>query len=147
MVQKVKDENWIDETGKKVPVKYVGPLARLKEQRAGSMLKEAKSLNKNLKKFKKGVEKECQEIFEKAMKEFNARAEGKGNFTWFNFDRSIKVEVSISNRIEFDDLGITACKGKLDEFLDENLDSKQEFVKSLVTDAFSTSKGKLDARR
>jgi tRNA nucleotidyltransferase/poly(A) polymerase len=93
------------------------------------------------------MQKLCNEVYVKMMEEFKTKTDSKGNFTWFNFDRSVKVEVSIADRIDFDDLTITACKDKLDEFLDQNLDSKQEFVKQLVTDAFSTSRGKLDAKK
>ena len=89
----------------------------------------------------------CQQVFAKAMDEYKAKASGKGNFTWFNFDRSIRIEVSISDRIDFDDIAIEASKEKLDTFLSENLDSKTDFVKDLVIDAFSTTKGKIDAKK
>ena len=81
------------------------------------------------------------------MEDYKAKADRKGNFTWFNFDRSIKIEVSISERIDFDDLAIKAAKEKLDAFLSESLDSKMEFVKDMVIDAFSTSRGKIDAKK
>jgi hypothetical protein len=89
----------------------------------------------------------CGDVYLKAMQEYKAKEDGKGNFTWFNFDRSIKIEVSISKRIDFDDLAIKASKEKLDAFLDESLDSKIEFLKNLVTDAFSTSRGKIDSKK
>ena len=81
------------------------------------------------------------------MQEKENDKKGKGNFTWFNFDRSIKVEVSISDRIEFDDLGIIACKDKLNEFLDSNIESKDDAVKSMILDAFNNTKGELDAKK
>jgi hypothetical protein len=86
-------------------------------------------------------------VYETSLEEYKVKPEQKGNFTWYNFDRTIKIEVSINDRIEFDDLQITACKQKLDEFLNEQLDSKTEFVREMVTDAFSTSRGKLDAKK
>jgi hypothetical protein len=81
------------------------------------------------------------------MEDLRARGDGKGNYTWFNFDRSVKIEVSVNERIEFDDLTIKACKEKLDEFLSENVTSKHEMIKQIVTDAFSTTRGKLDAKK
>ena len=147
MIQKISNKEWVDETGRKIPVEYITKGTRMKERFSGALLKEEKRINKELTLFKKKAENDCQEVYKKMLEELKAKADGKGNFTWFNFDRSIKIEVSISDRIDFDDLTITACKGKLNEFLDGNLDSKQAFVKELVTDAFSTSKGKLDAKK
>ncbi len=149
MIQKVKDEAWIDETGRKVPVVYIGPSARLRERNAASILKGALDINKRLEAFKKHVAALCEDVYQTAMKDLAVKGKqpGKANFLWHNFDRSIKIEVSINERIDFDDLTIQAVKQKLDEFLSENLDSKTEFVKELVTDAFSTSRGKLDSRK
>jgi len=147
MKQKVKNKVWQDESGNTVPVEYVSPGNRLKEHHAGILIKESKTINKRLIAFKKNVDKLCTEVYAKMMEEFKAKENGKGNYTWYSFDRSIKVEVSISERIDFDSLAITACKEKLDEFLQLTLDSKTAFVKDLITDAFSTSRGKLDTKK
>lgn len=147
MIQKVKEKKWKDETGQEIPIEYISAGIRLKERNAGILLKNAKSLNEQLTYFKEQVAELCSEVYKKMMEEFKVDPKSKGNFTWFNFDRTIKIEVSISERIDFDDLTIQAVKVKLDEFLNLNLDSKQEFIKELVNDAFSTSKGKLDAKK
>jgi hypothetical protein len=147
MVQKTKDQEWKDESGRMVPLSYITPLMRQKERTAGNLLKGAKKINEDLVVFKENVKKLCDEVYQKAQEELKTQKISKGNFTFFNFDASIKVEVSISERIDFDDLTIQACKSKLDEFLSRTLDSKQEFVKELVNDAFSTAKGKLDAKK
>ncbi len=149
MIQKLENKVWVDETGKQVPVEYISAGTRLKERGAATLLREAVQLNKRLKDFHEKIDKICQEVFRKAMEEFkaNGNGKGKGNYTWYNFDRSIRVEVSINDRIDFDDLAIRAAKEKLDQFLSENLDSKAEFVKDLVIDAFSTTRGKIDAKK
>ena len=147
MIQKVKDKTWIDESGASVPVEYITPVARLRERNAATLVFNAKQVSKKLHEFKSMMEKLCGDIYAKAMEEFKVSKDNKGNYTWFNFDRSIKIEVSISERIDFDDLAIQASKEKLDAFLDESIDSKIEFLKNLVTDAFSTSRGKIDAKK
>ncbi|MCX6281503.1 MAG: DUF3164 family protein [Bacteroidetes bacterium] len=147
MIQKLENKVWKDETGQDVPVEYISLGTRLKERSSASLLKEAELINSKLMSFKKRMEKLCEDVYRKAMEEYKAKPDGKGNFTWFNFDRSIKIEVSISDRITFDDLAIQASKEKLDSFLSENLDSKMEFVKDLVIDAFSTTRGKIDAKK
>jgi hypothetical protein len=113
MIQKVNQEEWIDETGKKVPVKYISIGTRLKERNAATLLRESKRINKNLKVFKAQITDLCQAVLKKALEEYKAKTAGKGNFTWFNFDRSIKIEVSISDRIAFDDVAIKVAKEKL----------------------------------
>ncbi|MEI6683452.1 MAG: DUF3164 family protein [Bacteroidota bacterium] len=147
MTQKVKDGAWKDESGADVPVEYITPGMRLRERSAAQLMTEAKRISKRLDEFKQLMDKLCGDVYKKAMEEYKAKPDGKGNFTWFNFDRSIKIEVSISERIDFDDLAIEASKSKLDAFLSENIDSKIEFVKDLVTDAFSTSRGKIDSKK
>ncbi len=147
MIQKTKQPEWQDETGKMIPLKYISPLNRLKERTTASLLINAKKLNENLTEFKTSVKNLCNDVYAKAQEELKTQNISKGNFTFFNFDRSIKIEVSISERIDFDDLTIQACKSKLNEFLSSTLDSKQKFVKELVNDAFSTAKGKLDAKK
>jgi len=147
MVQKIKDKAWRDESGAEVPVEYITPGLRLKERNATILARDAKAVNNKLQEFKERMERLCGDVYKKAMEEYKAKTDGKGNFTWFNFDRSIKIEVSISERIDFDDLAIKASKEKLDSFLSENLNSKMEFVKDLVVDAFSTSRGKIDTKK
>lgn len=147
MNQKVKDKFWKDESGKTVPVEYLSTGIRLRERTAAHLSKEALAINSRLKAFKKEVIRICDDVYKKAMEEYKAKTDGKGNFSFFNFDRSLKIEVSISERIEFDDLAIKAAKEKLDSFLTDNLDSKTEFLKDLVIDAFSTTKGRIDAKK
>ena len=151
MIQQVKQSTWTDETGKEVPILYITPIMRVRERNAGRILKQALQVNKQLVTFKEHVTELCNQVYAMAMEQVAARKDGKepgkGNFTWYNFDRTIRIEVSINERIDFDDLTLQLCKSKLDAFLSENLDSKMEFVKELVTDAFSTTRGKTDSKK
>jgi hypothetical protein len=147
MIQKVKDKTWTDESGASVPINYISAVSRMKERNAETLLREAKIVNKKLVEYKAKMEKLCHEVYVKAMEEYKASKEGKGNFTWFNFDRSIRVEVSIQERVVFDDLAIKASKEKLDAFLNESLDSKTAFIKDMVIEAFSTSRGRIDSKK
>ena len=147
MTHTTKDSMWKDETGMQIPISRITKLERTMESKSSTILKKATSLNKQLSEFKLELKKNCTEIYAAAMSENGAKTDAKGNYTWFNFDRSIKIEVSISDKIEFDDLTIKASKEKFDEFLDENIQGKVDFAKEIVTDAFTTSRGKLDTKR
>ena len=146
--QTSKDQFWLDEKGSQIPFNRINEVERLMERSSAKLLKESLTINKRLSDFKIEVKETCEKIYDAYMKMAkNEDKKSKGNFTWFNFDRSIKIEVSISERIEFDDLGIQVCKDKLNQYIDENVSAKEDFIKQMITDAFSTTKGKLDAKK
>ncbi len=117
------------------------------EHKSAKLLKDAKDLSDRMAAFKEDIAKVCSDIYAAFMAEKEVKPTTKGNFTWYNFDRSIKIEVAINERITFDELQISAAREKLDQFLTENMDGKVEFIKELVIDAFKTSRGQLDAKK
>lgn len=149
MQQKSTSEFWIDESGNRIPYNRTSATERLMERRSAQLLKEAAALSEKLAKLKDNFRTFSDEVYQVFLKERNLEApvERKGNYTWYNFDRSIKVEVSVSERITFDEMSITAAREKLSQFLDENIEGKLEFVKDLVNEAFQTSKGQLDTKK
>jgi hypothetical protein len=148
MNQKTSQPYWTDEKGHKVEVKRLTKVEKLQERSAASICKKALKINSDLLSFKTSVIELCDKVYEQYMEENNNSGKvRKGGFTWYNFDKTIKIEVSINEPIKFDDLAITACKDKLDEFLDNNIDSKNEIIKEMITDAFETSRGKLDTKK
>lgn len=143
-----KDQIWIDESGISIPFNRITPTEKLFERSTAKLLKDGLQINKNLVDFKKLIQKLSSEAFEAFMASKEIAKESKGNFTWFNFNRSIKIEVANSEPIKFDDLTILAAKDYLDQFLNENIDSKNEFVKDMIKDAFSTQRnGQLDVKQ
>lgn len=148
VTQKPKDGTWHDESGTAIPYNRITKAERLMERYSAKILKEAEFVNHRLAIFKEDVKKMCQEAYDAFMDEKEITRETKGNFTWYNFNRSIKIDVAINERIEFDDLTIEAAKAKFDEFLEENITSKNEFAKQMVIDAFETQRNnKLDTKR
>lgn len=145
--QKSTSEFWYDEAGTRIPYNRTTPLERLMEIKASKLLKEAKKHNESLKQYKELISKESIEIFEKFMADKDITKERKGNFTWYNFDRSVKIEVNVNERITFDDMTITAAREKLDSFIEANVNGKVDFVKEMVNDAFKTSRGQLDSKK
>lgn len=145
--QKTTDQFWIDETGNKIQFSRTTKSERLQEHQAFKICKEAQRLNADLTQFKERIKTICQKVYDTFMEDKNVTKTGKGNFTWYNFDRSIKIAVNINERIEFDELGIAACKNQLDEFLSGSVESKDEAIKALVMDAFNNTKGRLDAKK
>lgn len=143
--------NWIDEKGLEIPTKYITPLQKRIERQSAKMLRDSEKINKQLADFKEKVTAQCHAIWIESLREAGltdeAIAKKKGNHTIYNFDRSIKIEVAISERIDFDDALITAAKDKFDDFLTENTSGTDQLIRELIMEAFNTSHGKLDAKK
>jgi Protein of unknown function (DUF3164). len=147
MIYTTKDEMWRDETGMLIPRTRLTNYEKLREKTLAKLLKEAKVITAKLDAFKKQVQAEEKALFEAAMADNAVKVDSKGNWNVFSFDRSIRFEVAISEPIKFDDLTIMAAQTLLNEFLQDEIESKNEFVKDLIRDAFATSRGKLDSKR
>jgi len=141
-------KNWIDETGREIPENRITKLEKKKEKVSSKIVKEALSANKMLESIKSYVLDKSAEIFETAIAEKDVKKDNhKGNFTWYNFDRSIKIEVNISEPVKFEDELIFAAKSKLFDFLKEKTETVEQFVRDIIIDAFETKNGQLDVKR
>jgi hypothetical protein len=149
MIYTKKDKMWLDAKGFPIPLTRVSKRERFQEQAAASILKNAEKLTKELRELKDTCIKACEEAYSLAMTENKVDEEktAKGNFTFYTFDRSVRIERSISDRIDFDSAGIDAAKILFDQFLNGKLEGTDEMVRELVMHAFNSKKGKLDAKK
>jgi hypothetical protein len=147
--QKPADILWADETGNQIPYNRTTPYERAAERKVCALTKEAVRLNELLTAFKTNLKTNADELYEAFLAENNGNplGKGKGGITLYNFDRSIKIEVSVNEQITFDDNLIGLAKQKLDDLLNDGLSAAKDFIKPLVMDAFSTIGGKLDTKR
>lgn len=146
--QKSSSPLWRDETGMEIPFNRITPYERLAERTTAKLAKEAEKVHNGLTEFKTLIKNEAIKLYEAFCKENNGKiGQGKGNATFYNFDRSIKFEVAVNEAISFDENTIALAKTKLDDLLSEGLGGAKEWVKELVMDAFQTSGGKLDPKK
>lgn len=144
----MKKKKWIDEAGNEIPAHRITVAEKVAEKHSSELLSLAQKANEQLVKIKSTVLQYSNEVFDAVMAENGVDVKKrKGNFTWYSFDRSIKIEVSISERVVFDDALITACTEKLMQFLNRSVSSSQMFIKDLILDAFQTSNKKLDTKK
>ncbi len=147
-IYKPKDKLWVDESGAQIPNNRINKVERLHERCAGKIIKQALDINKRLLSFNQMLSELSQEAFDAYMQSKGIDKKTKGNFTWYNFDRSVKIEVNVNEPIVFDDLTITAAKTVLDEFLGQEITSKNDFVKPMIIDAFKSQRnGSLDVKQ
>lgn len=146
-MNQIKEKTWIDESGIAIPAARVSKAEKIKERNAAKLLTEARKANAVLTSLKQYFKDLSEEAYEAALSELEDVKAGKGNFTWYNFDRSIKIEVKINEQISFDDILIEAAKQKLDDFLTEHTGTVDDMIRSIILQAFETSKGRLDTKR
>lgn len=147
-IQKSSNPVWVDESGTEIPYNRTTKVERLHERYAGRIVKKALDATKRLKDLNNMLTELSEEAYEAYMESKGVCKRTKGNFTWFNFDRSVKIEININEPIVFDDLSITAAREKLDEFLEKNIESSNDFIKPMVIDAFKTQRtGSLDTKQ
>lgn len=145
---------WKDETGIEIPSDRIRKSEQLREKKAHDLAKKALAINAQLLEFKEIIKKACADVDNAVRKDAKLQekkvAANKGNFTWFNFDRSIKVEQRSHEQISFDDTYIQLCQEKLNEFLNRSLGTASgnaQLVSQLVKEAFTKTRGGLDAKK
>ena len=144
--QTSKDANWIDETGNSIPFNRTTKSERLKEKYSNKILKEAQNASEKLKALRDLMDVAIGEILEECRSENSVKLDGKGNYTWYNFNRSIRVEVNINELITFDEIKLESAKEKLSSLIRDNTKG-DDFILSIVEQAFQTTTGKLDTKR
>jgi hypothetical protein len=147
MHQKSNQEFWTDENGNKIPYARTIKTERLMETKGAKLLRDAKSIHQKLSDYKALFIEVCDTIYSEFLAEKEVSTDRKGNFTWYNFDRSLKFEKKLHESISFDDLLITSAREKFNMYFSENITSKDDFAKEIVMKAFETSNGKLDPKR
>ena len=144
--QKSTAEFWTDESGVQIPYNRTTKLERLLERSVFSLFDKSLKANQMLTKLKEEIGAVVDEIVEDARKENAVKLNGKGNYTFYNFDRSLKVEVNVNELIRFDDIKLESAKEVLITLVRKNVVG-DDFILGLVEDAFQTSRGRLDTRK
>ncbi len=142
---------WRDETGIEIPFNRISKVEQTKEMFSGRLYKSAMKINDSLKQFMTLISVANDEVNSAIDMEnmiFNKKFKPtKGNFTWFNFDRSIKIEVTINATVKFDEAKIAAARELFDSFIDKNVQGTDDIVRQLINSAFANSNGGLDAKK
>lgn len=134
------DSFWIDESGVSIPFSRVTDLEKLKEKSAFKILKDAQKINKQLFDFKKMLIEQCEKTFKADLAAGKVAEDGKGNYTLYSFDRSVKISLKITEPITFDENILGAAKEKLEAFLKVGTNGVDEMIKEMILQAFSSDK-------
>lgn len=135
--------------GEFIPLAYINGYDKRKETVVNRLCKKAESINEKLIAYKAEFFQEVDELYRIMMSEYKldkAPGKGKGNWTFYNFDKSIKVEINMNDVVTFSDL-INVAQAKLKEFVEDKSNGADNELMELVNNAFTTSKGRLDKTR
>ncbi|MFK5855407.1 MAG: DUF3164 family protein [Bacteroidota bacterium] len=137
---------WKDHEGNTVPSQYVPIVDKQRDRAANRILKKAMTLNSQIAKFKNESFNLCDKLHTALLKQNNIKVDGKGNYTLTSFDKSIKIEVSLQKRVEFDDR-ITLAHEKIKEFLIAKTGDAGHEIQEIINHAFQVDKGRMDTKR
>lgn len=147
-----KDATWRNASGDVVPVKFVPKTDKHKELIAAKIFKAALSVESALKALHELMNEAYKEVTAMVREEYELKyekkqKEGKGSFTWYNFDKSLKVEAEVNEIVRWDSALMTEALSLLNKYISGSLSESNELIKQLVNDAFSNTKGMIDTRK
>lgn len=134
-----------DSKGNMVPVALIKPAAKLEDQTVRTIMGYAKSLSEQVARFK-GHTFEDLSAFEAILADqYDAKKGGaKGNKTFMTHDGLFKIQVQVSDQIDFG-VELNIAKELIDECLNEWTTQSRPEIKAVVTRAFNTDKaGKIN---
>ena len=144
-----KNATWINASGDAVPVKFVPKADKAKEAIAGKVYNAAMKAEAVLMQLHTMLREAFTEVDallkqEYELKAGKKKASTKGNLSWFNFDRSLKVEANINDIVKWDNALMTEALTLLNTYISTNMTEANELISELVKSAFANTKGMID---
>ena len=144
-VQKSSNKIWLDESGTAIPFNRITKAERLKERHTARLAKDFKRYNEQGRKLKDLAVKLCEEAYIADMQDKGVDPKkSMVNYTFYNFDQTIKVERAVHGNPSYDMATVEAAKQLFDDYLAETVTSKEDFAQEMINDAFESRAGKLD---
>lgn len=139
---------YTDHRGNQIPAAYLHKTDREKHAKAQKYYKQALKLSERLNAFKTDLLQECDKLHNQLLDEnlITQRSNSRGGYSISTIDKEIKIEVSVSERIHFDER-IEMAQEKINEYLNELTAGVNGELTQLINHAFTTSKGSLDTKR
>ena len=129
-----------DAKGAFVPVELVKPQHKLEDETVRKIIGFARSLSAQIARFRGHTMTDLGEFDALLEQEYGGRRGGaKGNRTYQTFDGLLKVQVQVSDTIDFGP-ELQIAKGLIDECLNEWSDDARPEIRAVVTRAFNTDK-------
>ncbi len=147
-IHTTKDTTWTNAMGDVVPVKFVPQSDKVKEALAGKVYKAALHAESVLLALHTMMGQAFKDVSSMIKQEYELKAkkkkETKGSLTWFNFDRSVKIEADMNEIVKWDGALMTEALELLNTYISANMTEANELISGLVKSAFANTKGMID---
>jgi len=137
-----------DAQGRLVPESMIAPIDRTRDELVIEMLGKAIAIRQVLTDFKTQAMRDADAFVMLSAEQYGVNLGGrKGNITLYSFDGRYKVQIAVSENVQFDER-LQAAKALIDECINVWAQSSRDEIKVLVQDAFQTDKeGKISTGR
>lgn len=147
-----KNPTWVNASGDAVPFKFVPKVDRTKEALSAKIHSAALKSEEMLAALHKQMTEALEVIREEMLRDYELRNGkpkkiGKGTMTWFNFDRSLKVEAEMNEVVKWDGALMTEALALLNTYISSNMTEANQLIAELVKSAFANSKGMIDSAK
>ncbi|HML58494.1 MAG TPA: DUF3164 family protein [Ferruginibacter sp.] len=149
-IHTTKDATWRNAAGDSVPVKFVPKADRIREAHAAKIHKAAIHAEKVLQDLHSLIHDSMDEIRALILSEYELKAskragKHKGNITWYNFDKSIKVEAEMNDIVKWDQPLMAEALAQLNQYISKSMGDAHQLISELVKSAFANSRGMIDS--
>ena len=141
---------WINRHGVPVHPDLIKVNERIRDELVENLSEQARELSSQIAAFKKSANDEIEAYFALLLQSYRIDEKSKtkkGNLTLENYSATAKVEIRISETLEFDEK-LQVAKLKVDEYLNDVTKDAIPEIKVLISKAFEVDKeGKVDAKK
>ena len=141
---------WVSGKGEAVHPDNVRVVDKIKDEMIENIINAAINISDQISAFKKKSNSQVEDYFAILLQDYNIDAKSKsikGNITLENFSSTLKVELSVSDKLQFDER-IQVAKSLVDEFLIDETKGATPTIQTLIMKAFEVDKkGNIDANK
>lgn len=129
-----------DARGAMIPIGKVKPIDKLRDETVRELFEMARVLRGRMESTKEHLFQEFQSFVELSANEYDVKHGGaKGNITLLSFDGSLKIQIQVSDNIQFDER-LQVAKKLIDECLHDWSAGANDNLLALINSAFAVDK-------
>ena len=132
-VKKQVGDTWANGDKQDVPIAYVSKLQKMEDKKVHAIFAVLKGAFESLKNKKKDIKKHADQLIQTYFTENNLNQE-QSSFTFYNFDKSLMLEIDSSKPMEYDINLIEQASKHFKTYLDLSTENIEPAFKGLIED-------------
>ncbi|MBZ8007882.1 DUF3164 family protein [Campylobacter sp. RM9334] len=141
---------WLNGKSEWVHPELIRADEQLKDGLVESILAKVENKNTELVALKDEINNDIESYLDLLLEKYNLDARSnakKGNFTFENYSKTLKIQIQMAEKINFNEK-LNIAKAKIDEYLNDIVKDSSEDIKVLINKAFEVDKkGNLDSKK